>query len=80
LIDKGIAKLIKNSESGQKIQKKLFPKYYKDKYEISNLWRLRLDASWRMIYTIIGDRTRIVGVILEVLDHKKYDRRFGYKE
>lgn len=78
LIDKGIAKLIKDPTVGKKIQKILFPKYYKDKYDISNLWRLRLDANWRMIYTIIGERIRIIAVILEVLYHKKYNRRFGY--
>jgi len=79
LIDKGIAKLIEDYNTGEKIQKKLFPEYYKDKYGISNLWRLRLDDNWRMIYTVIGERVRIVAVVLEVLGHKKYNRRFGYK-
>ncbi len=79
LIDKGIAKLIENHEAGQKIQKKLWPKYYTQKYGITNLWRLRLDNFWRMIYTIIGEQVRIVAVILEVMNHKDYDKRFGYK-
>ncbi len=35
LIDKGIAKLIENHEAGQKIQKKLWPKYYTQKYGIT---------------------------------------------
>jgi len=79
IIEKGIAKLIENREAGQKIQKKLWPMFYVQKYGISNLWRLRLDDSWRMVYTIIGEQVRIVTVILEVLDHKEYDKRFGYK-
>ena len=79
LIDKGIAKLAENHECGQKIQKSLWPKYYVNKYGISNLWRLRLDDYWRMIYTVIGEQIRIVAVILEVLGHKEYDKRFGYK-
>jgi len=79
LIDKGIAKLAENYECGQKIQKRLWPKYYMDKYGINNLWRLKLDNYWRIIYTIIGDQVRIIAVILEVLDHKKYNKRFGYK-
>jgi mRNA-degrading endonuclease RelE of RelBE toxin-antitoxin system len=79
LIDKGIAKLIDNYETGQKIQKRLWPKYYAEKYGINNLWRLRLDDYWRMVYTMIGEKVRIVAVILEVLDHKEYDKRFGYK-
>jgi len=79
IIDKGIAKLIENYEAGQDIQKKLFPEYYTNKYGISNLWRLRLDDNWRMIYTLIGERIRIIAVVLEVLNHKNYDKRFGYK-
>jgi len=79
LIDKGIAKLIEDHESGQKIQKTLWPKYYVSKYGINNLWRLRLDDYWRMIYIVIGEQVRIVAVILEVLGHKEYDKRFGYK-
>ena len=79
LIDKGIAKLAENYECGQKIQKSLWPKYYVDRYGVSNLWRLRLDDHWRMIYTVIGEQVRIVAIILEVLSHRQYDRRFGYK-
>jgi mRNA-degrading endonuclease RelE of RelBE toxin-antitoxin system len=78
LIDKGIAKLVENHECGQKIQKNLWPKYYVSKYGIRNLWRLRLDDYWRMIYTVIGEQVRVVAVILEALNHKKYDKRFGY--
>lgn len=80
LIEKGIAKLVEKHQAGQKIQKKLWPKYYVQKYGINNLWRLQLDKYWRMIYTLIGEKVRIVTVILEVLDHKEYNKRFGYKK
>jgi hypothetical protein len=79
LIEKGVEKLSRDYECGQKIQKKLWPRYYSTKYGISNLWRLRLDGYWRMIYTVTGNRICIVAVILEVLDHREYDKRFGYK-
>ena len=79
LVERGIAKLAENHEAGQKIQKSLWPKYYSQKYGITNLWRLRMDDSWRMIYTVMGEQVRIVAIILEVLDHKEYDGRFGYK-
>jgi mRNA-degrading endonuclease RelE of RelBE toxin-antitoxin system len=79
LIDKGIARLVENHEAGQKIQRKLWPRYYTQKYGINNLWRIRLDDYWRMIYTVIGEKVRIVAVILEVLDHREYNKRFGYK-
>lgn len=79
LIEKAITKLVENHEAGQKIQKKLWPRYYVQRYGINNLWRLRLDDYWRMIYTLIGENVRIVAVILEVMNHKEYDQRFGYK-
>ena len=80
LIDKGIAKLIEDYNTGQKIQKRLWPRYYKQKYGINNLWRLRLDNYWRMIYTILSEEIRIEAIILEVLNHKVYEKRFGYKK
>ena len=79
LIENGIAKLAKDREAGQKIQRKLWPKTYVQKYGINNLWRLRLDDNNRMLYTILGEQVRIMTVILEVLNHREYDRRFGYK-
>ncbi len=79
LIEKGIAKLTENYQAGQKIQNRLWPKHYIQRYGITNLWRLRLDDYWRMIYTLIGEKVRIIAVILEVLDHKEYNKRFGYK-
>ena len=79
ITEKGISKLIEDYRDGQKIQKKLWPKYYIQKYGINNLWRLRLDDYWRLIYTLIGGKVRIEAVILEVLDHKEYNKRFGYK-
>ena len=79
LINKGIAKLVQNSASGIKIPKKYWPKEYTKKYNINNLWKINLDNYWRMIYTIVGDEIKLVSIVLEVLDHKKYDRKFGYK-
>jgi len=79
LIEKGISTLVNDRESGNKIQKNIWPNYYSKKFEISNLWRLRLDKSWKMIYTIIGDDVRIVTIVLDVLNHKKHNKMFGYK-
>lgn len=33
-----------------------------------------------MIYTITGDEVKIIAFILEFMDHKKYDKIFGYKK
>lgn len=31
-----------------------------------------------MIYTLVADESGVVVVVLEILDHKKYEERFGY--
>lgn len=79
IINRGMTRLSENHEAGQKIPRKLWPEYYISKYEINNLWRLRLDDSWRMIYTLGKEGIEIFCIVLDVIDHKKYNKRFGYK-
>jgi len=79
IIDKVIAKLKRDREAGKRIPKRLMPRDYLIKYGVTNLWKLNLDRYWRMIYTIVGDEIRLVSIIIEVLNHKKYDRKFGYR-
>lgn len=80
IVDKGIAKLAMNIEAGKKIPRKLWPKIYIQKYGINNLWKLNLDSYWRMIYTIVGKKVELISIILEVMDHPSYSKRFGYKK
>ena len=37
---------------------------------------------WRMLYTLADGETRIeiIAFILDVIDHKGYDKKFGYKK
>jgi len=79
MIDKGITKLKRDREAGKRIPKRLIPRVYVVKYGVTNLWKLNLDRYWRMIYTIVGDEVRLVSVVIEILNHKKYDRKFGYR-
>lgn len=78
IISKGIEKLKKDKEVGKRIKKGRIPAYYSSKYEVTNLWKLNLDIYWRMVYTIMGDEIRLMTIVLDILDHKKYERRFGY--
>ena len=73
-------KLLKiNPFYGNPIFKKLIPKEFLKKYEIDNLWRIELPGYWRMLYSITGNEIRIICFILEICDHKKYNKLFGYK-
>ncbi|WP_421077214.1 hypothetical protein Mjas_05625 [Methanothermococcus sp. Ax23] len=68
-----------NVHYGDAIGKKLIPKEYIANYGISNLFRVELPQFWRMLYTITNDGINIVVVILDILDHRKYNKKFGYK-
>jgi Txe/YoeB family toxin of Txe-Axe toxin-antitoxin module len=61
---------------GDNIKKKLIPKTY----NVNNLWRVELTNYWRMLYTIKGDQIEILCFILDIIDHEKYDKKFGYKK
>ncbi len=71
--------LKKNPFCGIKIPKDIWPKEYVKKYAIDNLWKYDLPNAWRLIYTVAKDEIRILAILLEWFDHKKYERRFGYK-
>ncbi|MFH1917260.1 MAG: hypothetical protein ABIJ21_08425 [Nanoarchaeota archaeon] len=62
---------------GDNIEKKKIPKMH---YAVQNLWRVELTGFWRMLYTIKGDEVQIICFILDILDHKEYDKKFGYKK
>lgn len=73
-----ISDLKKNPLCGIRIKSKLFPKDYKKRYELTNLWKYNLPNGWRLICTLLGDKEKIVSMIIEWMKHKNYDRRFGY--
>jgi hypothetical protein len=60
---------------GDNIKKKLIPK----EYVVDNLWRVELINFWRMLYTIKGDKVEVICFILGIMDHKIYDKKFGYR-
>lgn len=61
---------------GDNIEKKKIPQIY----NVQNLWRVGLSQFWRMLYTIKGDQIEILCFVLDIMDHKRYDKIFGYKK
>lgn len=78
VFDKSVSKLAQSAEAGKHIRKALWPAEYCRKYGITNLWKLNLDAFWRVIYTLRGEQAEIIGFVIDLLDHKKYERKFKY--
>jgi len=65
---------------GDNIAKGMIPKEYVIRYNAKNLWRVELTNYWRMLYTIKGDQVEIICFILDIISHKDYDKKFGYKK
>lgn len=69
-----------NPRYGIHISKDKIPKEYIQKFDINNLWKINLSGAWRMLYSIRGNEIEILSLILDILDHKKYNKKFGYRK
>ena len=80
-IKKKVELIKMNPHYGNPMAKKLIPREYVLKYGVTNLFRVELSGFWRMLYTLTNDETEVVIVafVLDIIDHKEYDRKFGYK-
>jgi len=71
--------LKQNPFAGDQVPKRQIPEKYLDKYHAENVWRIELVNRWRLVYTIIGNQVEIITFIMDIHDHKDYDKVFGYK-
>ena len=69
-----------NPQYGTHVEKHKIPKEYIHVYEVNNLWKIDLPKGWRMLYTIKGTDVEIFAIILDIIDHKDYDKKFGYRK
>ena len=79
-VDKAIRNIKLNAFYGEPIPKKLIPKEYLRKYNITNLWWVALTKEARLVYSITTpDQVEIVSLVIELFGkHKEYERRFKY--
>ena len=71
-----------NPHYGDPVEKTKIPTTYKEKYGITNLFRLELSNFWRMDYTLRNNEIEIeiIAFVLNIMDHKKYNKTYGYKK
>ncbi len=69
-----------NPHFGIQIAKSKIPKKYSKMYNAGNLWKINLPGAWRMIYTIKGNEVEIISFILDIFDHKEYEKVFNYSK
>ena len=74
-IDNKVEQLKLNPVYGQSVPKNLIPRTL----DVDNLFRVELTGYWRMLYTLKTDKIEIVNFVLYIVDHKAYDKLFGYK-
>jgi len=79
-VNKKIELIKANPHYGDPIAKRLFPAEYVQKYGITNLFRVELPNFWRMMYTLTEGESKIeiIAFVLDVVNHKEYDKKFGY--
>ena len=78
-IDREIGNLKINPQKGLPIRRSYISRQVVQRYNTNKLWKIELVSFWRMIYTLTGDEVKIITFILEIMDHKKYDKIFGWK-
>jgi len=69
-----------NPQYGVHITKNKIPKEYIKNYDVNNLWKVNLSGAWRMIYTIRGSKIEIIALILDIINHKEYNKKFSYRK
>jgi len=71
-----------NFQYGDPMAKAKIPGVYFAAYGITNLFRVELSNYWRMLYSVVNGATEseLTVFVVEILDHKEYDKRFGYKK
>jgi Txe/YoeB family toxin of Txe-Axe toxin-antitoxin module len=78
-LTKAFKNLQEDAFCGIQIPKHLIPKEYTKRFgNITNLWKYNLPDAWRLIYTVKNNKVSVLSVLLEWMDHKNYERRFGY--
>lgn len=80
-LDRAFEELERNAFCGIQIPKRLIPRKYHFKFgDLGNLWKYNLPDAWRLIYTVKKEDIIVLSIILEWMDHKCYDKKFGYRK
>ncbi len=79
-LQRALEMLKSNPFGGIQIKKSLIPMKYIENYDVNNLWKFDLSNYWRMIYTVRGNEVEIISFILDIIDHKTYNKIFGYRK
>jgi Txe/YoeB family toxin of Txe-Axe toxin-antitoxin module len=71
--------LKENPFAGDQIHKERMPEKYIRLYGSENVWRIELSDRWRLVYSVSGDKIEIITFVMDIFNHRDYDKVFGYK-
>ena len=79
-LERAFSDICENAFCGIRMQKRLIPEEYKRKYVMDNIWKYNLPNAWRLIYSVGKHDVIVMSIVLEWMDHKNYERKFGYRK
>ncbi len=68
--------LLSDCLHGEVVKREMIPPDLRKKYGVENLFVEDLPSFWRLMYTIVRDRGERYIVVIEIVDHRKYDKWF----
>ncbi|MGI0056256.1 MAG: hypothetical protein ACREAK_02645, partial [Nitrosarchaeum sp.] len=63
---------------GVRLKQKQIPKYYVKKHDVNAIYKVDLPNYFRLIYGILVIHGEKKVLLMELFDHGKYNKRFGY--
>lgn len=79
-IDNAVLNMQRDYKYGDLIPKNYIPKDVVKRYDTDKIFRVELIGYWRLLYTIIGSEDEIIVLVLEYMDHDKYNKIFCYRK
>ena len=77
-IEKWKNKLLISKTKGIKQKREQIPDYYIRKYGLDNLYLIKHPEGHRSCYTLHQFESEVCPVILDMMTHPEYEKRFGY--
>ncbi len=75
-IDRALDNIKRDLHYGRHVQKEYLTKEAIQKYGTDKVWIVNLFDYWRLIYTLVGNDVKIIGLILDYIDHNQYNKLF----
>jgi hypothetical protein len=68
--------LLQDCLHGEVVRKPAIPRGLRAKYGLENLYVADLPSFWRLLYTIVRREGRRIVLVVDIVNHKDYDRWF----